>query len=206
MDSPFRSSRAFSPSNSRWVQFEGASIAIFFFFFFFLRSLTVTPSVVRNVVARSYTTDKKGMDAGGAVAAHYCLASLGVTVWIAGGQRGGGNVLEVWASVDQRQRMRIVVSSSPASRGHFGGGGRPFPGLRPLLYRRCLFGQLLGVNSLRTRVIAWWLCFLALVPLLIDWSAQYWLHFPSTNTRRFITGLLAGYGEVALVVLVFAIS
>ena len=49
---------------------------------------------------------------------------------------------------------------------------------------------------------AWWLCLLALIPLLIDWSAQYWLLFPSTNTRRFITGLLAGYGEVAFAVLV----
>jgi len=50
-------------------------------------------------------------------------------------------------------------------------------------------------------MIAWWLSLLALIPLLIDWSAQQWLFFPSTNTRRFITGLLAGYGEVALAVL-----
>lgn len=63
-----------------------------------------------------------------------------------------------------------------------------------------MLGQLLGLTAfLRTAV--WWLCLLALVPLLVDWSVQCWLLFPSTNTRRFVTGLLAGYGEVALGVL-----
>jgi len=51
------------------------------------------------------------------------------------------------------------------------------------------------------RAAAWWLYLLALIPLLVDWSAQCWLFFPSTNTRRFVTGLVAGYGEVALGVL-----
>ena len=94
--------------------------------------------------------------------------------------------------------MKIVVCHRLPARS-FWWRGKPFP-----VCARCtgvVFGQVLGLTAF-LQVIPWWLCLLALIPLLIDWFAQYWLLFPSTNTRRFITGLLAGYGEVAFAVLV----
>jgi len=63
-----------------------------------------------------------------------------------------------------------------------------------------MLGQLLGLTTFLWPV-PWWLCLLGLLALLADWSAQCWLQFPSTNARRLITGLVAGYGEVGLGVL-----
>jgi uncharacterized membrane protein len=63
-----------------------------------------------------------------------------------------------------------------------------------------MFGQLLGLTSF-FEPVDWRVCVLAMIPLLIDWSAQTWLSLPSTNLRRLFTGLLAGYGEVALAII-----
>jgi uncharacterized membrane protein len=45
------------------------------------------------------------------------------------------------------------------------------------------------------------MCLVLSAPLLVDWGVQQWLSRPSTNLRRFLTGLMAGVGEVGLVVL-----
>ena len=93
--------------------------------------------------------------------------------------------------------MKIVVCHRMPERS-FHWMGKPLP-----LCARCtgvLAGQVVGVTAF-WQAVAWWLCLLAVIPLLIDWSAQHFLSVPSTNLRRFITGLLAGYGEVALAVL-----
>ena len=93
--------------------------------------------------------------------------------------------------------MKIIVCHRLPERS-FWWRGKPLP-----VCARCtgvMLGQLLGLTAL-IRAADWRFCIFALIPLLVDWSAQCWLSFPSTNTRRFVTGLLAGYGEVALGVL-----
>ena len=39
----------------------------------------------------------------------------------------------------------------------------------------------------------WW-TFLLVIPMGIDWGVQYFFKIESNNVRRFITGLLAGFG------------
>jgi len=93
--------------------------------------------------------------------------------------------------------MRIVVCHRLPERS-FWWRGKPLP-----VCARCMgvmLGQLLGLTAL-IQAADWRFCILAMIPLFVDWSAQCWLSFPSTNARRFVTGLLAGYGEVALGVL-----
>ncbi len=65
-----------------------------------------------------------------------------------------------------------------------------------------MIGQLLGLVSFALPT-AWWVSLLLLIPLLLDWSVQEYLLVPSTNTRRLLTGVLGGYGEISFVVFVF---
>jgi uncharacterized membrane protein len=93
--------------------------------------------------------------------------------------------------------MKIVVCHRLPERS-FRWRGKPLP-----VCARCtgvMLGQLLGLTAL-VWAADWRLCILAMIPLLLDWSAQCWLSFASTNFRRVLTGFLAGYGEVALGVL-----
>ncbi len=60
-------------------------------------------------------------------------------------------------------------------------------------------GQALGLLTLLLP-LPWWLSASLLLPLVVDWGLQQWFSKPSTNIRRFVTGLLAGAGEVALVI------
>ena len=45
----------------------------------------------------------------------------------------------------------------------------------------------------------WKISVAMLVPIAIDWSLQEFLHVPSTNLRRLITGLLGGFGLGVLI-------
>lgn len=60
-------------------------------------------------------------------------------------------------------------------------------------------GQVLGLLTL-LHPVPWWLSASLLLPLLVDWALQQWFSKPSTNIRRFVTGFLAGGGEVALLI------
>lgn len=42
--------------------------------------------------------------------------------------------------------------------------------------------------------VSWIVGFALLVPMIIDGSIQYIFHIESTNKRRLVTGLLAGFG------------
>lgn len=42
--------------------------------------------------------------------------------------------------------------------------------------------------------VAWYYMSLMLLPMAIDWSIQRFLNINSNNVRRFITGLLGGFG------------
>jgi len=61
-------------------------------------------------------------------------------------------------------------------------------------------GQAIGLLTILW-FVPWWMCLVLSAPLLVDWGVQQWLSRPSTNLRRFLTGLMAGVGEVGLVVL-----
>ncbi|GKX67969.1 hypothetical protein rsdtw13_32270 [Clostridium sp. TW13] len=75
--------------------------------------------------------------------------------------------------------------------------GRQFP-----ICARCtgiLVGYLLGIIyilSFKTLHIV--IEFSLMVPLLIDGTGQYLGYFTSTNSRRFITGILAGISTICL--------
>jgi uncharacterized membrane protein len=73
----------------------------------------------------------------------------------------------------------------------------------PICSRCCgvFGGQALGLIAAFWPV-PWWVCLSLILPLLIDWGLQRFRLMASTNSRRFVTGLLAGFGEVALVVAV----
>lgn len=62
-----------------------------------------------------------------------------------------------------------------------------------------LVGQAIGLLAF-LHPVAWWLCLLLMLPLLIDWCLQEYFALSSTNIRRVITGILCGFGEVAFAV------
>ena len=57
-------------------------------------------------------------------------------------------------------------------------------------------------------VFTWWIlkiplviCILLIVPMLIDGTVQYKTKYTSTNTKRFITGAMFGYGFFYIILL-----
>ena len=92
--------------------------------------------------------------------------------------------------------MKVVVCHRLPERS-FSWNGHSFP-----VCARCtgvFVGQLSGLAAF-AQPLAWWTCLLLLAPLLADWTAQECFGFSSTNRRRFVTGVLGGYGEVAFAV------
>lgn len=56
-------------------------------------------------------------------------------------------------------------------------------------------GEILAIIFILLSItMKWWVMILFLLPMGIDWGLQYLNIFPSTNTRRLITGTLGGIG------------
>lgn len=68
---------------------------------------------------------------------------------------------------------------------------------------RCLgerVGHVLALGLFIAKALpAWWVGALMVVPMALDGGAQLWMKMPSTNVRRFWTGLLGGMGVGVLV-------
>ena len=77
--------------------------------------------------------------------------------------------------------------------------GRPFP-----VCARCT-GEVTGVLAAVCSVAFWhppvWVAALLLVPMVADGVIQARTSYESTNPRRFVTGLLFGYGLMVLFLL-----
>ena len=57
-----------------------------------------------------------------------------------------------------------------------------------------IIGQILAIAFLFFFKIKWWINLLLLIPMGIDWGLQFIKVLPSTNFRRLLTGLFAGFG------------
>lgn len=44
------------------------------------------------------------------------------------------------------------------------------------------------------------ICALMILPMVLDGGIQYISKYTSTNVRRFLTGILSGYGSISLIV------
>lgn len=70
--------------------------------------------------------------------------------------------------------------------------GHQFP-----ICARCtgvMFGQLLAIILIWFLQIPFYVNLIMLIPLGIDWGLQYFFKIMSTNVRRFITGIICGFG------------
>ena len=70
--------------------------------------------------------------------------------------------------------------------------GHQFP-----ICARCtgvVLGQFIALITIWFLPVQFYLALLLLLPLLIDWSLQYFFKIKSNNCRRFITGVLCGFG------------
>ena len=78
--------------------------------------------------------------------------------------------------------------------------GRKFP-----ICARCtgeLVGMIVSLISCFFFRLPIWVCILMLVPLIVDGTIQMFTKYESNNLKRFVTGVLFGYGLLML----FAIS
>lgn len=74
--------------------------------------------------------------------------------------------------------------------------GHQFP-----LCARCTgvaIGQIMAIGMRFIVTPNLYLCFAFCLVLLIDWSIQYFRIRESTNPRRFVTGILCGYGMLSI--------
>jgi len=79
----------------------------------------------------------------------------------------------------------------------------------PLCYR-CTFFLLLFLITLivcyrKQKKLSFILCFLCLIPMIIDGSLQTFLGINSTNLRRALTGAMFGFGLGSLIVRLYMI-
>lgn len=55
-------------------------------------------------------------------------------------------------------------------------------------------GEIIAIPMLFFIKLKIWWFLLLLIPMGIDWGVQYFFKIESNNIRRFITGILAGFG------------
>lgn len=76
--------------------------------------------------------------------------------------------------------------------------GEQFP-----ICARCT-GELVGMLIALFSCFFWrcsiWVCFLLMIPMVLDGCIQMWTSYNSTNRRRFLTGLFFGYALLMLIV------
>lgn len=71
-----------------------------------------------------------------------------------------------------------------------------FKGYQFPVCARCtgvILGEIIALICLCFFEIVWWLLFLLLVPMAIDWGLQFLKILKSDNIRRVATGLLGGF-------------
>ena len=57
-----------------------------------------------------------------------------------------------------------------------------------------IIGEIVALICVIFLRVEWWICLLLLVPMGIDWGLQFLKILQSNNVRRFLTGLLGGFG------------
>ena len=55
-------------------------------------------------------------------------------------------------------------------------------------------GEIIALTCIWFLKIPLWVSLILLIPMLIDWSLQFFKILKSSNIRRFLTGILCGFG------------